>query len=138
MGHNIYWDNEDQSVVVQEYSGEPSKDDLYQLAEESAAMLCTVEHTVHLIIDERNVTFMLNSDDMTFLEKLTPKNQGAVVMVVPPARLPYKTALQFLGKRFGPKAFAKPFFAETLDDARKFLREAFGVKYPAQTPQENS
>jgi hypothetical protein len=138
MGHTIYWDNQDQTVIVQAYTDEPSKDDLYQLARKSAAMLDTVEYTVHLIIDERNITFMLNSNDMTFLEKLTPKNQGAVVMIVRPERLPYKTALQYLGKRFGPKAFAKPFFAESLEDARTFLREAFGVSYPTQTPLENS
>jgi hypothetical protein len=131
MGHIIRWDNEDKTVVLQAYTVGATKDDLYYLAQESARMLKTVDHTVHLIIDERNIDLVLNSADMTYLEKLTPKNQGAVVMIVPPSKLMYKTVVQKLGKRLGPNAFAQPFFAESVEQARSFLQDAFEVRYPS-------
>ena len=69
MGHEIHWDNEAKTVVYQQYTGTPVKDDLYYLAEESAAMLNSVDHTVHLIIDERMIKLTLTSADIKFLEK---------------------------------------------------------------------
>ena len=52
MGYLIQWDNEEKTVVFQQYTGNPVKDDLYHLAEESALMLNSVPHIVHLIIDD--------------------------------------------------------------------------------------
>ncbi len=129
MGHNIRWDNFEKTVLLQEYTDGATKDDLYNLAKKSAQMLNTVEHTVHLIIDEQKINLVLNSADMAYLEKLTPKNQGAVVMIVPEPKLKYKTLVQELGKRVGPNAFSQPYFVSSLDQARQFLQEEFGVHY---------
>jgi hypothetical protein len=133
MSHSIQWDNADKTVVLQEYTDNATKDDLYHLARKSADMLKTVDHTVHLIIDECKVSLVLNSADMKYLDKQTPKNQGAVVMIVLPNKLPYKTAVQGLGKLIGPNAFAQPYFAESVEEARLFLQESFGVRYPSPT-----
>jgi hypothetical protein len=133
MGHHIDWDNKDKTVVIQSYTTDSSKDDLYYLARKSADMLQTVDHTVHLIIDERNINLVLSSTDMKYLEKLTPKNQGAVVMVVQPTKLLYKTAVQGLGKIIGPNAFAQPYFVESVEAAREFLQNSFDVNYLADT-----
>jgi hypothetical protein len=129
MGHNIRWDNEEKTVVLQAYTDGATKDDLYYLAQKSAQMLSTVEHRVHLIIDERKIDLVLNSVDMSYLGRLTPKNQGAVVMIVSPAKLKYKTLVQQIGKRIGPKAFDQPYFAQSIEEARQFLRDVFGVRY---------
>jgi hypothetical protein len=131
MGHLIQWDNDEKTVVLQAYTDGATKDDLYHLARKSAAMLSTVDQIIHLIIDERKVSLVLNSADMKYLDKQTPKNQGAVVMVVLPTKLPYKTAVQGLGKIIGPNAFAQPYFAESVEEARKFLQESFSVHYTA-------
>jgi hypothetical protein len=132
MGHHISWDCDDKTVVLQEYIKGATKDDLYHLARKSAEMLSTVEHTVHLIIDERNIDLILNSADMNYLNKLTPKNQGAVVMVIPKLKVGYKTLVQSIGKKIGPNAFAQPYFAPSVEEARKFLQDSFGVRYPAE------
>ena len=136
MSHNISWDNEDQTVVLQEYTEGASKDDLYYLAEKSAQMLKTVNHTVYLIIDERRVRLILNSADVRYLEKQTPTNQGAVVVVVQHSKQTYKIAAQELNRQFAPNAFGEPYFADTLEQARLFLQENFGVRYPPQTSDE--
>lgn len=133
MGFHIDWDTKDKTVVIQAYTPVASKDDLYQLARKSADMLQTVEHTVHLIIDERNISLVLSSTDMKYLEKQTPRNQGAVVMVVQPSKLAYKTAVQGLGKIIGPNAFAQPYFVHSVEAAREFLQHSFDVNYLTHT-----
>ena len=135
MGHKISWDNEDRTVVLQQYTDAGSKDDLYRLAQESAQILNAVEHTVHLIIDERNMRYFLNPTDMSYLEELTPKNQGAVVVVIPAGKVGYKSSIQRIGHGIAPNAFAEPYFAESVKEARTFLHETFGVCYSSETSE---
>ena len=129
MGYQIQWDNDEKTVILQQYTGTPVKDDLYHLAEESARMLKSVTHRVHLIIDERTIKLTLSSSDIKFLEKNVPVNQGAVVMVVNKNDLNYKKVVQDIGKTQAPKTFAQPRFALTLEEARQLLQDQFGVNY---------
>ena len=138
MGHRISWDNTDKTVVLQEYTDDVCKDDLYGLARKSAAMLNTVSQTVHLILDERKSDLLLTPKDMIFLQKLTPKNQGAVVMIVKPANVRYKTAIQNLGRQLGPDAFGQPYFSDTIETARQFLQDSFGVRFTTKPLEEHS
>jgi hypothetical protein len=130
MGHIIQWDNEEKTVVLQQYTGGAIKDDLYHLAEESAAMLNSVPHTVHLIIDERNVRHNLNSADINYLEKIVPANQGVAMVIVEKSALTYKKMVQDMNKKLAPRAFDAAFFVSTLEEARALLQEQFDVHYP--------
>src|SRR5436853_7756633 len=111
MSYLIRWDNQEKTVVFQQYTGTATKDDLYGLAEESALMLKSVLHRVHLIIDEHNIKMSLNAVDMKYLEKLVPANQGGVVVVVDTNSLRYKKFMHDAGVKLAPKTFAQPFFA---------------------------
>ncbi len=128
--HRIQWDNEEQTVVLQQYERGASKNDLYQLAEKSNRMLNSVSHRVHLIIDERNIKLLLTTPDIKYLEKLTPKNQGAVVIVVSKLEHRYKKLVNEMAVTVAPNAFAEPYFVETVEQARQFLQDHFGVTYP--------
>ena len=130
MGHLIGWDNEEKTVVFQQYTGIPFKDDLYQLAGESALLLKSVSHTVHIIIDEHNVKMNLNAADMKYLESLVPPNQGGVVIVVNKNNLSYKKFINDVGAKLAPKTFEQPFFATTVEEARQLLQTQFEVHYP--------
>ena len=130
MSHLIQWDNEEKTVVFQQYTDNPVKDDLYYLAEKSAAMLKTVLHTVHLIIDERPIKLTLSSTDIKFLEKHTPPNQGVVVVLVNKNDLTYKKYVQNFGEKLAPNAFFETYFATTPEEARDFLQKQFDVHYP--------
>jgi hypothetical protein len=131
VGHLIHWDNEEKTVVLQQYTEGSSKDDLYHLASKSAEMLKQCSHTVHLIIDERQMSLVLNSADMAYLGRVAPQNQGKVVVVVPPEDVRYKNIVHQLGKRLAPVAFTEPHYAESLEEARRYLQEHYGVNYPA-------
>ncbi|MBI1278357.1 MAG: hypothetical protein GC179_09540 [Anaerolineaceae bacterium] len=130
MSYLIKWDNAEKTVIFQQYTDQPVKDDLYHLAEESAKMLKNVSHTVHLIIDERNIKMTLSSADIQYLNENVPENQGAVVMVVDKSGLAYKRVMQDVGKTIAPKVFEQPHFASTIEEARQLLTESFGVQYP--------
>ncbi len=130
MSYLIQWDNAEKTVVFQQYTENSVKDDLYRLAEESAKLLKSVRHTVHLIIDERAIKMTFSAGDIQYLEDNVPKNQGAVVMVLDESGLAYKKIMQDVGKTMAPKAFDQPFFAKTIEDARQLLRDQFGVHYP--------
>jgi hypothetical protein len=130
MSYLIRWDNAEKTVLLQQYTDHPAKDDLYHLAEESAKMLNTVDHTVHLIIDERPIKLSLNSTDIQYLADHVPDNQGAVVMLVDESGLPYKKVMQDVGKDIAPKVFEHPYFVNSVDEARHLLQEQFGVQYP--------
>ena len=131
MGYSVRWDNEEKTVVLQQYTGKPVKQDLYGLAEESALLLKSVPYRVHLIIDERSIKLALNSEDIQFLEKYVPTNQGAVVTVVASeSSLAYKRYIRDVGKKLAPKAFEQPYYATTVEAARQLLQGQFSVRYP--------
>jgi hypothetical protein len=130
MGHDIYWDNEDKSVLFHQYISPASKDDFYQLAQKSAAILEKVEYTVHLIIDDQPINLVYDSADIAFMDKIRPANEGAVVVIVSPFKIKYKAAIQDLGRRIGQKTFRNAYSVETLEQARQFLQDEFKVRYP--------
>ena len=133
MAHQISWDNPDKTVVLQVYTEAPTKEDFYQLAEKSAAMLSTVSHTVHLIVDERKIKLVLNVADMNFLQKQLPQNQGGLVILVDPTAVRYKTAVHNLTQQLVGGTFSQLYFASTIEEARRLLQQNFGVHYPSST-----
>jgi hypothetical protein len=130
MSYVIQWDNADKTVVFQQYTDSAIKEDLYSLSKESAELLKSVSHTVHLIIDERAVKVTLSYTDIKYLESNVPENQGAVIMIVNKSGLAYKKLIQDVGRSLAPKAFDQPYFAETLEEARQILQDQFAVHYP--------
>jgi hypothetical protein len=130
VAHIIEWDNAAKTVVLQQYQPGASKDDLYELAHTSAAMLKTVKHTVHLIIDETNIQLMLNNTDLRYLENTVPPNQGIVVLIVPKDTQKYKEVVQIISQPVAPHAFEKTYFVSSVEAARQFLQENFQVEYP--------
>lgn len=129
MHYSIQWDNEDKTVVLQQYHQGATKDDWYQMARESAEMLGTVTHKVYLIIDEHHIEFDASSTDMRYLEKQAPTNEGACVMVVPQHQQFYKTVKKKIREQMVHNE-REAYFVETVDEARKLLQERFGVVYP--------
>ncbi len=93
-------------------------------------MLKSVSHTVHLIIDERAIELNLSFADMNYLEQKVPPNQGTVVIVVNKGDLIYKKVVQDVGQKMAPKAFEQPYFATSLEAARRVLQEKIKVHYP--------
>jgi hypothetical protein len=130
MGYAINWDNDDKTVLLQMYADPVSKDDLYHLIKQSAEMMAPCTHTIHVIIDERNVNFVLNSADLGYIQKMLPPNQGTVVLVVLPGNMTYKRV--FLNRTHHQVDRTETQFAETIAEARMLLQELYDdVRYDA-------
>ncbi len=130
MRHLIQWDNAEETVVLQQYLPGAVKDDLYQMVQESAAMIHSVAHTVHIILDESAIKLTLNSADLNFLEKHVPANQGAVVLIVSKSSQTYKRVVEDMGLKLAPRAFDNQLQATSIEEARQLLQDEFGVRYP--------
>jgi hypothetical protein len=129
MAHNIQWDNQTKTVVLHEYTDGATKDDLFHLVEQSAQMLQTVRHMVHLIIDERKINLMLTPADMSYLEKWKPRNQGIIVIIVTSEQFKQKQAMVDLMQRTGMKTADNAYYAGSVEEARQFLQQGFGILY---------
>jgi hypothetical protein len=129
MGYIIQWDNAEKTVVLQQYTDDATKDDWYQMAQESARMLNSVPHTVHLIIDERNVNLVATAADMHFLEDLVPANEGTAVIVTSRMKFRYKQLSKKIREQILPGTSHEAHFVESIEDARKLLQEQYGVVY---------
>ena len=128
MAYKIEWDNEDKTVVLQQYIAPAEIEDLYHLSSESGKMLSSVDHTVYLIIDERQANLRPNAANMRYLERNIPPNEGAAVIVTSRFKFMYKRVLRTLREKLFNTQH-ESHFVETLEDARKLLQELHGVSY---------
>src|SRR3989304_8935622 len=99
--HNIQWDNEARTVVLQTYDPGARRDDLYAVAEKSAAMLNSVDHTVHIIYCGTSHGFTMTGVEIKNMENQIPPNQGALVIV---AGGMYSQMVKRLGESYAPQA----------------------------------
>lgn len=131
MAHSVEWDNLSKTVILQQYLEPASKQDMYELARKSAEMMSTVSHTVHLIVDEHNISILPGIADMKFLEALTPANQGLLI-VIPREKSNKlrKRTLNRIGLDLAPNAFADLHFVKDIDEARTMLIERAEISYP--------
>jgi hypothetical protein len=130
MSHHTGWDNEARTVILMQYDKGAIKDDLYIMAKENAALMASVEHTVHLIIDETNIQLNLNSADMRYLERNVPPNQGHIALIPHPSSLMFKKIIVNMGNTIAPKAFDGIYYCRSVEEARELLQKEFNVKYP--------
>ena len=130
MAHRITWDNQGKTVVLQQYVAPATKTDLYELAQASAKLLRTVNHSVHLIIDERDIRLTYSPEDMRALENIVPTNQGQIVVVMPDIMASYKKYVHAIASPVAPQAFTEPWYVNSIDDARKLLQTELEVRYP--------
>lgn len=127
--HQIRWDNQCKTVVLQTYERDATPQDMYEMAAESAQMLNSVSNTVHLIIDQTAVVqmFTIGSDLMRYLNSHVPANQGVVLVV---GAQMYAKTIARVGDKIAPNAFNQTHFFESADDARAYLAKEFEVRYP--------
>jgi hypothetical protein len=130
MLHHTGWDNEERTVILMQYEKTAIKDDLYIMVKENAALMATVSHTVHLIIDETNIQLTLNSADMNYLERNVPPNQGHIALIPHPGSLTFKKMIVNIGNKLSPKAFDGIYYCRSVEEGREILQKEFAVKYP--------
>lgn len=129
MRYSVEWDNADKTVLLQTYAPGATKDDLYEVINTSVRMITSCAHVVHVIVDERNAQFLLNPVDFKYMDKTLPPNQGICVIVVLPGNITYKQVA--LSRVPYTTSHGGSYFVTSLEEARLFLQEQYGVHYDA-------
>lgn len=110
------WFNDDRTILLETFQGSWSVADYQAMVDQAAAMLATVPHTVHIIVDATTsgrVPVNIISG-ITYAMKRVPANQGITVFVHVDV---FINALIGLATRLNPRLGATLFSADTLDDA---------------------
>ncbi|MAU12056.1 MAG: hypothetical protein CL607_19695 [Anaerolineaceae bacterium] len=124
--YRIEWDNAEKTVVLQTYLTGATSADVYEMAHKSADMLKTVDHNVHLIVVRSSGPPAVTAHELSQINKLVPNNQGKLLVV---GSL-YDQMLIKSGDKIAPRTVQNSQVVKTVDDARQFLIEHYGVVYP--------
>jgi ribosomal protein S15P/S13E len=119
MSIDVYWDNDEKTIIRQDFAGNWTKDDYFAAIDESYKMSETVNHPVDTIIDMRNNTtnpiqLMNIFSTANKLESHVSDNQRAVVIVG--ANVTIEFALR-MAKRIAKRAAENSHTARTLEEA---------------------
>ena len=124
--YRIEWDNAEKTVVLQTYLTGATSADVYEMAHKSADMLKTVDHNVPLIVVRSSGPPAVTAHELSQINKLVPNNQGKLLVV---GSL-YDQMLIKSGDKIAPRTVQNSQVVKTVDDARQFLIEHYGVVYP--------
>jgi hypothetical protein len=120
MRGQVFWDNDEKTILRQVYPDGPTVQDIKEMAALTYEMITALPHKVNLIIETKNTKTLRNSliEVSRDLDKYVAPNQGVVVIVGDVA------GLQFTTKAVGlaaPKATSSGFGAKTVEEARSLI-----------------
>ena len=119
MPINVSWHNEEETIVIQEYVGRWSWEDFYQATTvESATLMKTTNHTVHIFADYSNSQGIPVGGAFTqaySAMRKYPDNWGILVIVS--ANRFITTMVDIFKKMFTTDLGAKTFTAATIEEA---------------------
>lgn len=120
MAIDIYWHNQDKTIMVQRFVGDWSPSDVYWMVDKCAKMMASVSHKVDFIVEyvdsSQSLTKLIASSNISlrrYIDKYTAPNAGIVVLVG--ANTLLKTTLKVSILR--PKALVNSAFADSFEDA---------------------
>lgn len=130
MLHRVEWANLENTVIIQIFNGKWSGHDQEIITQQTFNLAVSVPHTVHVIIDARNVEGfpkVIISDIVPLLEKWVPPNQGLVISV---GANQFMRSLANLSRLIAPRATQNLHFVRTMEQAWQLLHKEAGVSLP--------
>lgn len=119
MSYEIFWVDDEKTIVHQRFLDGFNVDDLYKITTESAKMLSTVDHPVDIIVEiagRVNMRGMLSA--AMYVNRIVPPNQR-FVLGVNVSRVARRMIEAI--RKVAPKALERVHFVDTLDEAMAFL-----------------
>jgi hypothetical protein len=115
MHHEVFWFDEERTIVCQRFLRGFTLADVYHGAETSAQMLATVDHPVDIIIEAHGIPKMAGIFQLAqHVNRIVPPNQRLVVGVGTNNLL---RSMVEISSKVAPKATENIHFVDTLDDA---------------------
>jgi hypothetical protein len=122
MGIQAGWHDEGQTIILNTYDGEPTLADFYRATDESYALMSSQSHTVHEIIDLRNVKRLPPNllSGFRYAAGKTPSNQGVVVII---GLGTFMETLVRAASRIYPAATRSNYVAGSMEEAERIIQE---------------
>ncbi|MFN8374992.1 MAG: hypothetical protein U0694_19215 [Anaerolineae bacterium] len=122
MPVEVVWDNQEQTILRQVYSGILTMQDYIHATDEFERMAKTQPHTVHSIMDRSEVvsTPAVVLPALRYANSHVPPNMGLRVIVNAGVITRFVVDI---GRRVAPKLIQKIYFTRTLDEARAVIRQ---------------
>lgn len=122
LTHTV-WDNSEKTVLLQTVTGGSLLEEFFRGMRDNAAMMATVPHTVHVIVDlsqaQGNAGIKDVLSSIRYSDGKIPSNQGTVVLV---GGSSFIQAVLSIVRRLAPKAVSIH-TVDTLAEARQLIAE---------------
>lgn len=126
MPVEVFWYDDEQTIIVQRYTGSIKTDDYYTAVDQVKALAATVPHTVYNIFDRTGVVGMPRSvlGAMRYANRNMPDNLDLRVIVAPTYG---SQILMDLGQHVAPEMVRHLEYADTFDEALQMIRKRQGI-----------
>ncbi len=120
MPMKVIWDDENQTIIRQIYTGVVTTEDYYAAIDEFALLASSVTHTVHSIMDRREIQVVTGSymNALRYGNGKMPDNLGLRVIIN--ANGMTKMMIN-IGTRIAPRLVANIHFVNTLEQAYEVI-----------------
>ncbi|MDX1995152.1 MAG: hypothetical protein SF029_22410 [bacterium] len=122
MSVQVFWDNEDKTVIRAVYEGDVTLEDYYTAIDQTAALMQQVTHSVYHILHRQNVRSQPSTmaTVMRYANRKLPANHAGSVIIGSRA---LTKILVNIAKSIAPHLAKEVYFADTLEDARRIIAQ---------------
>lgn len=122
MPFQVIWEDPEQTIIRQLYTGKVTAGDYYQAVDRNAEMMHSVNHPVDLIIDVLDAKTDMKGfwAALSYANKKVPDNQRLVIVVGADSFL---KVLGGVANKIAPRATSNSYFADSLDEAYRIIAD---------------
>ena len=120
MPVEVFWDNDEKTIVHQIYQGVVIQEDYYMAIERVAELLRSVDHTVHSIHERDQVKIHPSTtiSALRYGHRIMPPNLGINVII---GAKQFTRVVANLGRTVAPNLVKEIFFADNVEEARAII-----------------
>jgi hypothetical protein len=115
------WDDEDQTIIRTEFSGAWTWDEAHAAVDEVNAMMASVEHIVHTIIDMRGSSRIPPLAFREVRAMLSKRSSSAGATVIVGANFMTASLWKTIAQTYGWLVNSSYTFADTVEEARAYI-----------------
>lgn len=136
MGVQIFWDNDEHTIIRQMYDGEIRSEDYYRAIDQVAKMIQSEPHPVHSIYHRAGIKAQPSSlvSILRYGHRVMPPNLGINVIV---GASPFTRVMVNIGSAIAGNLVRNVFFADSTAEAHAIIaREAQRLTHPTQSSSD--
>lgn len=122
MPFQVIWEDPEQTIIRQLYTGKVTTGDYYRAVDRNAEMMHSVNHPVDLIVDVLDARTDMKGfwAAISYANKKVPDNQRLVIVVGADSFL---KVLSGVANKVAPRAASNSYFVDSLDEAYRIIAD---------------